>query len=275
MLATIFGTLILCSITKMIISQILPVVRKIISPLVSGIVVLIIGLSLINIGLINSGGGYKAMSDNTFGNFENLFLAISVIVSIIVLNLFKNIYIRISSLFIAVIIGVLIAYFLKDFSFVINEQSSLFFIPEPLYYGFNIDYQLILPFVLVFMVTSLETIGDITATSEVSNQPIKGEIYIKRLKGWVLANSVNSCISAFFNTFLNSCFSQNNGVIALTGVSSRYVGYFVGILLIILGSFPIIANLALQIPEPILGGATLVMFGTIAATGIRINLKKI
>lgn len=194
MLATIFGTLILCSITEMIISQILPVVRKIISPLVSGIVVLIIGL-------INSGGGYKAMSDNTFGNFENLFLAISVIVSIIVLNLFKNIYIKISSLFIAVIIGVLIAYFLKDFSFVINEQSSLFFIPEPLYYGFNIDYQLILPFVLVFMVTSLETIGDITATSEVSNQPIKGEIYIKRLKGWVLANSVNSCISAFLILF--------------------------------------------------------------------------
>lgn len=172
------------------------------------------------------------------------------------------------------IIGVLIAYFLKDFSFVINEQSSLFFIPEPLYYGFNIDYQLILPFVVVFMVTSLETIGDITATSEVSNQPIKGEIYIKRLKGGVLANGVNSCISAFFNTFLNSCFSQNNGVIALTGVSSRYVGYFVGILLIILGSFPIIANLALQIPEPILGGATLVMFGTIAVTGIRIISKE-
>ncbi|WP_051420562.1 nucleobase:cation symporter-2 family protein [Helicobacter pametensis] len=273
MLGAIFGTLMLCSITEMLISQILPFVKKIISPLVSGIVVLIIGLSLINVGLISAGGGYGAIEQGNFGNFENLFLACSVIILIILLNLFKNPYIRISSIFIAILIGVLLAYSFENFSFDLSLGETTFFVPSPLHYGFSIEYTLILPFILVYAVTSLETIGDITATSEVSNQPIKGEKYLKRLKGGVLANGINSCLSAFFNTFPNSCFGQNNGVIALTGVASRYVGYFVAFLLMILGSFPLIANLTLQIPEPILGGATLVMFGTIAATGVRIISK--
>lgn len=273
MLGAIFGTLMLCSITEMLISQILPFVKKIISPLISGIVVLIIGLSLINVGLVNAGGGYGAMEKGSFGSFENLFLACSVIAIIILLNLFKNPYIRISSIFIALIIGVLLAYGFEGFSFNLPENTHSFFFPSPLYFGFSIEFALILPFVLVYLVTSLETVGDITATSEVSNQPIEGEKYFKRLKGGVLANGINSCLSAFFNTFPNSCFGQNNGVIALTGVASRYVGYFVAFLLMILGSFPLIANLTLQIPEPILGGATLVMFGTIAATGVRIISK--
>lgn len=273
MLGAIFGTLMLCSLTEMLISQTLPFVKKIISPLVSGIVVLIIGLSLINVGLINAGGGYGAMEKGSFGSFENLFLACSVIVMIILLNLFKNPYIRISSLFIAIVIGVFLAYSFEGFSFDFSSSEHSFFFPTPLYFGFGIEYTLILPFILVYAVTSLETIGDITATSEVSNQPIKGEQYFKRLKGGVLANGINSCLSAFFNTFPNSCFGQNNGVIALTGVASRYVGYFVAILLMILGSFPFVATLTLQIPEPILGGATLVMFGTIAATGVRIISK--
>src|SRR5699024_6221577 len=126
------------------------------------------------------------------------------------------------------------------------------------------------PLMLVFMITSLETIGDITATSDVSEQPVSGPLYMKRIKGGVLANGLNSMVSAFFNTFPNSCFGQNNGVIQLTGVASRYVGYFVAAMLILLGLFPAVSSFVQHIPEPILGGATLVMFGTIAASGVRI-----
>lgn len=274
MLGAIFGTLMLCSTTEMIISQILPFVKKIISPLVSGIVVLIIGLTLINVGLVSAGGGFGAKANGEFGSLYNLFLAGIVILCIIVLNLFRNAYIRISSLFVAMIIGVLVAMFFENFSFKLNENLPVVFLPNPVYYGLSIDYNLILPLILVFMVTSLETIGDISATSEVSNQPLKGEIYTKRLKGGVLANGLNSFVSALFNTFPNSCFGQNNGVIALTGVASRYVGFIVAFMLMILGLFPIVADIALQIPEPVLGGATLVMFGTIAATGVRIISKE-
>ncbi len=91
---------------------------------------------------------------------------------------------------------------------------------------------------LVFMVTSLETIGDITATSDVSEQPVSGPLYMKRLKGGVLANVLNSCVSALFNTFPNSCLGQNNGVIQLTGVASRYVGFVVALMMIVLGLLP-------------------------------------
>jgi xanthine permease XanP len=149
-------------------------------------------------------------------------------------------------------------------------NSALITVPTPLYYGLGIDWGLLLPLMLVFMITSLETIGDITATSDVSEQPVSGPLYMKRLKGGVLANGLNSFVSAVFNTFPNSCFGQNNGVIQLTGVASRYVGFVVALMLIVLGLFPAVSGFVQHIPEPVLGGATLVMFGTIAASGVRI-----
>ena len=99
---------------------------------------------------------------------------------------------------------------------------------------------------------------------------MSGPLYMKRLKGGVLANGLNSFVSAVFNTFPNSCFGQNNGVIQLTGVASRYVGFVVALMLIVLGLFPAVSGFVQHIPEPVLGGATLVMFGTIAASGVRI-----
>lgn len=151
-----------------------------------------------------------------------------------------------------------------------DSTQSVITIPEPFYYGLSFDWNLLIPLMLIFMVTSLETIGDITATSDVSEQPVRGPIYMKRIKGGVLANGLNSMVSAVFNTFPNSCFGQNNGVIQLTGVASRYVGYIVALMLILLGVFPAVAGFVQQIPEPVLGGATIVMFGTIAASGVRI-----
>ncbi|MCA2442654.1 MULTISPECIES: solute carrier family 23 protein, partial [Vibrio] len=142
--------------------------------------------------------------------------------------------------------------------------------PIPMQYGLSFDWSLFIPLVLIFFITALEAIGDITATSEVSGEPVKGPIYMKRIKGGVLADGLNSAIAAVFNSFPNSTFSQNNGIIMLTGVASRYVGYFISGMLVILGLFPGVASFVQLIPEPVLGGATIVMFGTIAAAGVRI-----
>ncbi|MBE8378397.1 xanthine permease XanP, partial [Leptospira borgpetersenii serovar Hardjo-bovis] len=103
--------------------------------------------------------------------------------------------------------------------------------PPPLHHGLAIDWTLLLPLMPVFMITSLETLGDLAATSHASEQPVSGPLYMKRLKGGVLANGLNSFVSAVFNTFPNSCFGQNNGVIQLTGVASRYVGFVVALML--------------------------------------------
>lgn len=270
MMATLFGTLMLGSCTEMILSRILHLAQRIITPLVSGIVVMIIGLSLIQVGLTSVGGGYGAMANGTFGTPINLLLAGIVLGVIIVLNIQKNPYLRLSSLVIAMAIGYAVAWGLDLLPETTESNTHWIMVPTPLYYGLSIDWGLLLPFILVFLITSLETIGDITATSDVSEQPVSGPIYMKRLKGGVLANGLNSFVSAVFNTFPNSCFGQNNGVIQLTGVASRYVGYFVAGMLILLGLFPQVSGFVQHIPEPVLGGATLVMFGTIAASGVRI-----
>lgn len=271
MMATLFGTLMLGSLTEMILSRVLHLAQRIITPLVSGIVVMIIGLSLIQVGLTSVGGGFAAMANNTFGAPINLLLAGVVLLVIILLNIQKNAYLRLSSLVIAMAIGYGLAWWLDLLPQTTESTTSSFImLPMPLYYGLNIDWGLLLPFILVFLITSLETIGDITATSDVSEQPVSGPIYMKRLKGGVLANGFNSFVSAVFNTFPNSCFGQNNGVIQLTGVASRYVGYFVAAMLVLLGLFPQVSGFVQHIPEPVLGGATLVMFGTIAASGVRI-----
>ncbi|EFR0610208.1 xanthine/proton symporter XanP [Escherichia coli] len=270
MMAALFGTLMLASCTEMVISRVLHLARRIITPLVSGVVVMIIGLSLIQVGLTSIGGGYAAMSDNTFGAPKNLLLAGVVLALIILLNRQRNPYLRVASLVIAMAAGYALAWFMGMLP-ESNEPMTqeLIMVPTPLYYGLGIEWSL-LPLMLVFMITSLETIGDITATSDVSEQPVSGPLYMKRLKGGVLANGLNSFVSAVFNTFPNSCFGQNNGVIQLTGVASRYVGFVVALMLIVLGLFPAVSGFVQHIPEPVLGGATLVMFGTIAASGVRI-----
>ncbi len=295
MMAALFGTLMLASCTEMVISRVLHLARRIITPLVSGVVVMIIGLSLIQVGLTSIGGGYAAMSDNTFGAPKNLLLAGVVLALIILLNRQRNPYLRVASLVIAMAAGYALAWFMGMLP-ESNEPMTqeLIMVPTPLYYGLGIEWSLLLPLMLVFMITSLETIGDITATSDVSDewslllplmlvfmitsletigditatsdvseQPVSGPLYMKRLKGGVLANGLNSFVSAVFNTFPNSCFGQNNGVIQLTGVASRYVGFVVALMLIVLGLFPAVSGFVQHIPEPVLGGATLVMFGTI------------
>lgn len=269
MMAALFGTLMLASCTEMIISRILPLARRIITPLVSGVVVMIIGLSLIQVGLTSVGGGFAAMGNNTFGAPKNLLLAGVVLAIIILLNRQRNPYLRIASLVIAMAAGYVLAMIMGMLP-AYNAPSETIMVPTPLYYGLSIDWSLLLPLMLVFMITSLETIGDITATSDVSEQPVTGPVYMKRLKGGVLANGLNSFVSAVFNTFPNSCFGQNNGVIQLTGVASRYIGYFIAVMLMLLGLFPAVSAFVQQLPEPVLGGATLVMFGTIAASGVRI-----
>lgn len=271
MMAALFGTLMVASCTEIVLSRFLHLARRIITPLVSGIVVMIIGLSLIQVGLTSIGGGYGAMADHTFGAPKNLLLAASVLVVIIVLNRQRNPYLRVASLVIAMAVGYLLAWALDMLPATAGATSqSWIMLPTPLYYGLGFDWNLLLPLMLIFMVTSLETIGDITATSDVSEQPVAGPLYMKRIKGGVLANGLNSLLSAVFNTFPNSCFGQNNGVIQLTGVASRYVGFVVALMLVVLGLFPGVSALVQHIPEPVLGGATIVMFGTIAASGVRI-----
>ncbi|ENM5778923.1 uracil-xanthine permease [Vibrio mimicus] len=270
MMAAIFGTILVASFAEILLSRVLQFAQRVITPLVSGIVVTLIGLTLVQVGLISMGGGYAAMADGSFGSLDKLALAGTVLAIIVLLNRAHNPYIRVASIVIAMLVGYVMAYLMGMVNTDNLAETQLIALPIPMQYGLGFDWSLFIPLVLIFLITALEAIGDITATSEVSGEPVKGPVYMKRIKGGVLADGLNSALAAVFNSFPNSTFSQNNGVILLTGVASRYVGYFIAGMLVLLGLFPGVASFVQLIPEPVLGGATIVMFGTIAAAGVRI-----
>jgi xanthine permease XanP len=155
-----------------------------------------------------------------------------------------------------------------DFSNITNYGNLN--IPIPFKYGVAFDLSAIISLGLVYLITAIEAYGDITANSMISGQPVEGEKFMKRAQGGIMADGVNSAIAGVFNSFPNSIFAQNNGMIQLTGVASRYVGYFIAGMLILLGLFPVVGLIFSLMPEPVLGGATLLMFGTVAAAGVRI-----
>ncbi|CAJ48051.1 uracil-xanthine permease family protein [Bordetella avium] len=269
-MAAIFGVVIAGSFVEMGISRILPFVKRLITPLVTGIVVLLIGLTLIKVGLISMGGGFSAMQNGTFANSENLLLSGLVLGTIIVLNRLPIVWVRSAALVIALIVGYLAAASLGRLDLSSARDAALFQVPLPLHFGLSFSWPLFVPMLIIYLVTSLEAIGDITATSQVSRQPVHGPLWMQRIKGGVLVNGTNSLLAGVFNTFPSSVFAQNNGVIQLTGIASRRVGIWIAGMLVVLGLFPAVAGLLQAVPEPVLGGAAMVMFGAVAASGINI-----
>ena len=266
-LAMIFGVCFLGAFIEIFLSQFLYKLKFFINPLVTGIVITTIGLYLIKVGMTDLAGGFKAPDA---GSLENLALGFGVLVTIIVLNQSKNMYLRSGSIFFGLIAGFIAAYFMGKVDFSKLADMSLVAIPMPFKYGFDFDFAAFLPVALIYVITTIESSGDLTATSMISKQPITGPVYMNRIKNGVLGDGVNSMIAAMFNTFPNTTFSQNNGVIQLTGMASRYVAFWAAGILVVLGLFPVIGGVFQQLPKPVLGGATLVMFGTVAAAGIRI-----
>ena len=271
-LPLIFGCTIAAAPVEMIVSRTFRYLKQIITPLVSGIVVLLIGLSLIKVGIISCGGGNAAMSDGTFGNWQNLSIAALVLVSVLFFNKSKNKYIRMSSIVLGLLVGYVLAYILGrvDLSGMETTKIALLNIPVPFKYGLSLNLSSFIAIGLIYLITAIEATGDITANSMISGEPVEGDKYIKRVSGGVLADGFNSLLAGVFNSFPNSIFAQNNGLIQLTGVASRRVGYYIAAMLIVLGLFPGIGLIFSLMPDPVLGGATLLMFGTVAAAGIRI-----
>lgn len=269
-MGSIFGVVIAGSFIEMGVSRILPWVKKLITPLVTGIVVLLIGLTLIKEGLISMGGGYQAMGDKTFANADNLIMSCTVLALIIILNRFKVTWIKSSAILIALIVGYALAGFMGHLDFSGLDNAPLVQIPTPMHFGISFSWSLFIPMAFIYLVTSLEAIGDITATSKISNQPVDGPQWMQRIKGGVLVNGANSLLAGLFNTFPSSVFAQNNGVIQLTGVASRYVGIWIAALLVLLGLLPIVSGVIQAVPQAVLGGAVMVMFGAVAASGINI-----
>ena len=277
-LGLIFGLCFFGALIEIVISRFLHLANQVITPLVTGVVVTLIGLTLIKVGITSMGGGVAAQKDGTFGSWTYLSIALLVLAVIVILNSLSSNFLRMSSVVIGLAVGYLVSIPLGLVDFSNLSQLPLIALPIPFRYGLKFDFGAFIPFAFLYVITSIESIGDLTATSAISGEPIDGPIYFRRLQGGILGDGINSMIAASLNTFPNTTFSQNNGVIQLTGVGSRYVGYFISVIFVILGLFPIIAGIFQALPQPVLGGATIIMFGTVAVAGIKIlsmvNLTK-
>lgn len=269
-LALIFGVCFFGALVEVVLSQFLHLAQRLISPVVSGTVVMIIGLSLIKTGVVSIAGGAVAQANGTYGSTQNLALGGLVLAIIVGLNLTSNRYLRMGAIAIGLGVGYLAAIGLGLVDFGTLKHLDWISLPIPFRYGMEFDLGALIPFILLYLITAIETIGDLTATSVASHQPIQGKLYVQRIKGGVLGDGINSMLAAMLNTFPNTTFSQNNGVIQMTGVGSRYVGFYVAGIFALLGLLPWVGAVLQTIPQPVLGGATIVMFGSIAVAGVNI-----
>lgn len=266
-LSVIFGVSFLGAFVEIFLSQFITKLKSFMSPIVTGCVIVTIGLSLTKVGLTDLAGGFGA---EDFGSIPNLLLGGGVLISVVLISIINNKVIRSSAIFIGLMLGLIVAMFMGRIDFSLVSEAAFFTVPIPFKYGFGFDWQAFIPIAFMYIITSIETSGDLTATSMISGEPIKGPLYEKRIKGGVLGDGVNSLIAAVFNTFPVTTFSQNNGVIQMTGIASRYVGFYVGGILCLMGLFPVLGAIFTQLPKPVVGGVTLLMFATVATAGIRI-----
>ena len=230
----------------------------------------LIGLTLLEVSAVNAGGGFSAKSDGSFGSLENLGLAALVILVILVFNGSRSRYLRMLSVVLGLLAGYCAALILGQVDLAAMRAMPFLTVPVPFRYGLGFDGSAFVPFVFMYVITVMESIGDLTATSTLTGQPISGPVYFQRLQGGLLADGLNSAVGACLNSFPSTTFAQNNGVIQLTGVGSRHVGIFIGGILMMLGLVPAVGALVQALPPAALGGATLIMFGMVAASGIRI-----
>ncbi|HCU00109.1 TPA: xanthine permease XanP [Candidatus Dependentiae bacterium] len=269
-LPLIFGLCFLGALFQVAASFLLRFTRKIFPPLVVGILVTIIGISLIKISIFDCLNEGNFVSNPT----KNLLLAFIVVFTIAVSYVAKNKYFRACSIIIAIGIGYLMSFLLgiSDYHQLHNTLNGvpIFNFPMIFRFGFNLRFTHLIPIILIYLLTVIESIGDLTATSLISQEPIVGKIYSNRIFGGVLGSGINSIFVSIFGGFPLTTFAQNNGIIQITGVASRYIGVFIAVILILCGLFPALSAFLSLMPKPVLGGVTLVMFGTIAAYGIKI-----
>lgn len=269
-LAGIFGATILGSFIEMILSRFIKPLMKFFPPVVTGTVVTLIGLTLVPVSIDWCAGG---IGSPTYGSITNICIDLMVMVIVVGFNIYGKGVLSSSSILIGMFVGYLacIPIGLVDFT-PIKEASwvGLPGIPVILEHGIKFSLAGVAPFIIAYLVTTIETVGCLIAIGEASDIKTSSE----QLSKGVLADGLGSFLAGFFGVCPNTTFSQNIGLIPITKVASRHVVIISGVIMMLLGIFPKLGALVASIPSPVLGGAGIVMFGVVAASGIK-TLSKV
>jgi NCS2 family nucleobase:cation symporter-2 len=201
----------------------------------------------------------------SYGSLQNISIAMFVMVITLLLNRYGKGIVSSASILIGMLVGYILCTVLGMVDFSSVKDASIISVPKIFEYGVTFDLKALIAFLPAYFVTTIETVGCLKAIGEVSNV----EMNDKKIGSGILADGVGSVLAGVFGAFSNTSFSQNVGLIPLTKVASKHVAIMSGILLVILGLFPKFSAIINIMPQPVLGGVGIVMFGTVAAAGIK------
>jgi OHCU decarboxylase len=267
-LTTIYGSIIIAGLITVILSPFFSRLLRFFPPVVTGTIITIIGISLLPVAVSWAAGGNPSSPD--YGNVGFIAIAFVVLALTLFIYRFFRGFISNIAVLLGLILGTLIAvpFGLADFSSV--GTSAWAGITTPFHYGLpTFDLASTASMTLVMLVTMVETTGDIIAVGEIVDKPITPQGLARGLR----ADGLSTMLGGILNAFPYTAFAQNVGLVGVTGVRSRFVVTMAGVILIVLGLLPKLAAVVASIPQPVLGGAGLVLFGMVAASGIKTLTK--
>ncbi|WP_170242028.1 solute carrier family 23 protein [Streptococcus suis] len=258
----IVGATIVGSLVEIVLSRFIKPLMRFFPPLITGTVVALIGITLLPVSMDWAAGGVGAAD---YASVENVSIAVVVMIFTLTLNHYGKGMLSTASVFFGMVFGYILCIFLGKVDMTAVKDAAWFALPKIFHYGVTFDVSSILAFVPAYVVSLIGTVGIMMAIGEASNEKISSE----RAANGVLADGVGSMIAGVFGAGPNTAFSQNVGLITLTKVASRYVMILAGLILAILGVFPKLSALISIMPQPVLGGVGVIMFGLVAAQGIK------
>ncbi len=243
--------------------------RAVFTPLVSGVVVLLIGTSLIPTAFYGLAAPVRAGAPAWLG----LVVGLVVVGVIVAAQATGRAWARIAGAACGVVAGCIVCGIFGGLHSPEPGTGAWITQPRLFPHGFAFDWKFVPPFAFIYLVSMLEALGDITATSQLSGLPTSGPAHWRRLSGGVMADGIVSTVAALFGGFPSATYAQNNGVIQITGVASRRVGYVMAVMLALLGLFPAVGRWVTVMPPAVLGGLALMMFGLVAVAGVRLLMS--
>ncbi|MBH5319700.1 purine permease [Paenibacillus sp. GSMTC-2017] len=263
-MATVYGAIIISGIFVILAAPLYGKILRFFPTIVTGSVVTIIGLSLIPVAMNNVAGGQGSPD---FGAPSNLLLALLTLVIILVVNRFTKGFLRAISVLVGLVVGTVVAYFIGIVDFSAVAKASWFSVAQPFYFGTpQISLTAIITMILVNIVSMVESTGVYFAVGKATDQKVEQKQIVNGLR----AEGAAITLGGIFNAFPYTAFSQNVGLITLTKVKSRDVIFAAGGIMVILGLLPKLAAITTVIPSAVLGGAMIVMFGSVAVSGMTI-----
>ncbi|TAP28387.1 nucleobase:cation symporter-2 family protein [Arthrobacter sp. S41] len=264
----VFGAVLAAGAIGIVIAPFFAKLLRFFPPVVTGVVITIIGVSLFPVTADWAMGG--AAAGENYGSMKNI--ALAAITLVILLALSKSGVAALSrlSILLSIVLGTIVAVFMgmTDFSQVLT--GDIFAVPTPFAFGAPVfEISAIISMMIVILVTYTETTADMLAVAEVTGSKVDA----RRIANGLRADMLSSTVAPVFNTFTQSAFAQNVGLVAITGVKSRFVVATGGGILVILGLLPVLGRVIASVPQPVLGGAGIVLFGSVAAAGIRTLAK--